>query len=108
MKISLLRGTTAAGLFAVLLSGCVVPVGGGYAEDGGVSVGLGVDYYEPFGAVYGGWGPGYRVGPYRGGDYRQERGGGREAPHAFRPAPASHSMPSIPSRSRSGGGSRRH
>ena len=28
MKISLLRGTTAAGLFAVLLSGCVVPVGG--------------------------------------------------------------------------------
>ena len=95
---------TAAGLFAVILAGCVVPVGGGY-EDGGVAIGLGVDYYEPYGAVYGGWGPGYRVAPYRGGDYRQERGGER-ASHAYRSAPASHSMPTIPSRSRSGGSRR--
>ena len=100
---------TAAGLFAVILAGCVVPVGGGY-EDGGVAIGLGVDYYEPYGAVYGGWGPGYRVAPFRGGGERREErgGGGREASHAFRPAPASHSVPSIPSHSRSGGGSRRH
>ena len=114
MKISRLRWSavaTAAGLFSVILAGCVVPVGGGY-EEGGVGIGLGVDYYEPFGAVYGGWGPGYRVAPFRGGgERREERGGrGREASHAFRPAPASHAMPSIPSHARSGGsgGSRRH
>jgi hypothetical protein len=108
MKISLLRGTAVSGLFTLLLSGCVVPVGGGY-EDGGVSVGLGVDYYEPYGAVYGGWGPGYRVAPYRGGDYHQDRGS-RPVSHAYRPAPEGHSMPSLPSRGHSGGsgGSRRH
>ena len=92
------------GLFTVLSSGCVV-TGGGYGYDDGVGIGLG--YYEPYGAVYGGWGPGYRVGPIRGGDHRPDRGGGHPSPHTYRPAPASHSVPSIPSHSRSGG-SRSH
>lgn len=90
------------GLFAILSSGCAV-YGGGYGYDGSVGVGIGLDYYEPYGVEYGGWGPGYRVGPSRDGDHRPDRGGGPLPPHAYRSAPASHSMPSIPSRSRSGG-----
>lgn len=98
MNISLLRFSVIAfviGLSSVSLSGCVV-ADGGYGYGGG-GVGVGVDYYEPYGAIYGGWGPGYRVGPYRDGG-RSDRGGGRA--HAYRSAPASRSMPSIPSRSR--------
>ena len=98
------------GLFTVLSSGCAVTGGGyGYGYDGGVGIGL--DYYEPYGAYggwgpgYGGWGPGYHVGPFRDGAHRPDRGGGHPPPHAYRSAPASHPMPSIPSRS---GGSRRH
>jgi len=94
----------AIGLFTLLPSGCAV-TDGGYGYDG--SVGIGVDYYEPFGADYGGWGPGYGVGPFRDGGHRADHGGGYQ--HAYRSAPASHSMPSLPSRSgggRSGGGSR--
>jgi hypothetical protein len=61
------------GLFAlVTLAACVV---GGYEGDVGVGYVGGV--YGPGGYDYGGWGPGYRVGPPRGG----ERGrGGRTAP----------------------------
>jgi hypothetical protein len=71
----------AIGLLAILASGCVVGEGGyGYVGD----VGYGLDYYEPYGVRYGGWGPGYRVAPYRGGEHR--------------------SVPSIPSGSRGGGG----
>jgi hypothetical protein len=58
--------------------------GGGYGYAGDD---LGVDYYEPYGGYYGGWGGGYRVGPYRGGDHR----GG-------------HGFPSIPSGGHEGGG----
>ena len=107
MKTLFLRGSVVVvgGLFAILSSGCIVP-GGGYGYDGDADVGVG--YYEPVGGYYGGWGPGYRVGPGRGGDYRGGRGGGGPGPaHAYRSAPASHPMPSIPSRSRGGGGSRR-
>jgi hypothetical protein len=86
------------GLFVALASGCVV--GGGYGYDG--EVGVGADYYEPYGAVYGGWGPGYNVAPFRGGDHRGGGGG-----HAFRAAPAGRAMPSIPSGGRSGGSHRR-
>ena len=103
MNISLLRWSATAvaiGLFMVLATGCVV-AGGGYGYDGGVGIGL--DYYEPYGADYGGWGPGYRVGPIRDGAHRPDRGGGHPPAHTYRPAPASHPMPSIPSRSRSGG-----
>jgi len=86
-----------AGLLTVLLAGCVATGDGyGYGYAGGV--GIGVDYYEPFGAYYGGWGPGYNVGPMRGGGYHPNRGGGQPPLHAFRPAPESHSLPSIPSR----------
>jgi hypothetical protein len=103
----LLRGWLTAALGAGLLSivqGCVV--GGGGYYDGGAEVSYGADFYEPYGYDYGGWGPGYRVGPFRGGDHhdrggdRPDRGGGRGAP-AYRPAAPSRSMPSIPSHSRS-------
>jgi hypothetical protein len=106
MNTSSLRSTTialAVALFTAFSSGCAVTGDGyGYGYDGNVDVGL--DYYEPYGGYYGGWGPGYRVGPYReGGDHRPDQGGGHAPPHAYRPAPASHSMPSIPSRGGSGG-----
>jgi hypothetical protein len=96
MNTLLLRGTAIAivmGLLAILSYGCAVS-GGGYGYDGG-----GLDYYEPYGVDYGGWGPGYRVAPFRDGGQRSGGGG-----HAYRAAPASHAMPSIPSGSRSGGG----
>ena len=83
-----------------LLSGCILPPGGGYGyDDGG---GYGAAYYEPFGFDYGGWGHGYQVAPFRGGEHRQTAGGGHTAVRAFKPAAASHSAPSIPSRSSSG------
>jgi hypothetical protein len=101
MNTLLLRWSAIAfvvGLCTVLSSGCVV-ADGGYGYNEGVGVGVGLDYYEPYGAAYGGWGPGYRVGPYRDGNHR---GGGGGGSHAYRSASGSHSMPSIPSHSRSG------
>jgi hypothetical protein len=75
------------------LAGCAVE-----GVSGEVGVGYVGDYYEPYGYDYGGWGPGYAVGPYRGGHggFYRDRG---HAP-AFRSAPQGHSMPSIPSRPR--------
>ena len=77
------------------------------------SVGYDAGYYEPYGYDYGGWGLGYRVGPSRCCEGRDEhrddrrddrgdrgdRGRGGRAP-AYRPAPAGRSAPSIPGRSR--------
>ncbi|HME38755.1 MAG TPA: hypothetical protein VKG63_07315 [Steroidobacteraceae bacterium] len=85
-----------------LLGACEVT---GVGVDGSVGVGYAAGYYEPYGYEYGGWGPGYRVGPGRGGDHRDDRGGGRrpDVPrqsHTYRPAPASRPTPSIPNRSR--------
>jgi hypothetical protein len=97
VKIILLRWSALAfvGLtLTVVLSGCILP-GGGY--------GYGGEYYEPYGVDYGGWGPDYRVAPFRGGDHHPGGEGGHGSAHAYRAAPASHSMPSIPSSSRSGG-----
>ena len=37
---------------------------------------IGAGYYEPSGVDYGGWGPGYHVAPFRGGDHRPTGGGG--------------------------------
>jgi hypothetical protein len=92
-----------SGAFALLALGCAVTAGGGYGYDGGVGVGL--DYYEPLGFDYGGWGPGYGVGPFRGGGHRPDRGGGANPPgHAYRPSAPSRSVPSIPSGPRTGGG----
>lgn len=84
-----------------LLSGCVIGGGGyGYEDDGS----YGATYYEPASPYYGGWGHDYFVAPFRGGgEHRVPAGRGRTSAPAFRPAPASHAAPSIPSRSRSGG-----
>jgi len=81
----------------ILLPGCILP-GGGYYDSGGI----GAAYYEPSGVDYGGWGSGYQVAPFRGGDHRPT-GGSHASVRAYKSAPASHSMLSIPSRSRSGG-----
>jgi hypothetical protein len=90
----------AIGVLTLLLSGCVADGGEyGYRTD----IGIGTDYYELDGYDYGGWGPDYRVGPYRAGSPRPGRGAGNSIRHSYRPAPASHAMPSIPSGSRSGG-----
>lgn len=93
------RLATAVGAAAVLLwmlSACTVTGAGvGVDYDAGYDAG----YYEPWGYDYGGWGPGYRVGPGRDGDRR-----GDHSPHGYRPAPSSRSMPSIPSHSHGGGG----
>jgi hypothetical protein len=90
-------GFGAMALALTLLNACAVE---GVGVDGAVGVGYDAGYYEPYGYEYGGWGPGYRVGPGRGGDRR----GGH--PGAYRPAPASRPTPSIPNRPRAGGGPR--
>ncbi len=92
---------------ALLLSACAVgPDGYGYAGGPDVSVGVGVDYYQPYGGFdYGGWGPGYRSGPWRGGG-RGFDGGGRGGPHAWRSPGAGRGVPSIPSGARGGFGGR--
>jgi hypothetical protein len=92
------------GFFALIaLDACV---GGGVGYEG---EGYGVDYYEPSGYVYGDWGPGYYVGPYRRGFHRDGHDGGHEgggrpvghpAPRPFHPAASGRAMPSIPSRHR--------
>ncbi len=91
-------------LLALLLvgfsTGCVVPGG-----DTSVGVSYGVDYYEPYGYDYGGWGPGYRVGPPPRRGWQHDRHDFHRdpapRPHTFRPPSPSHSMPSIPDRPRS-------
>ena len=106
--------TLAAVTWAFLASGCILSDGGpGYGYDGGGAVGVG--YYEDYGVDYGGWGPGYQVAPFRGDDHRHDggehrpdgghrpEGGGRPGGHSYHPAPASRSMPSLPSRGNPGG-----
>ncbi len=85
----------------VAVAGCVV--GGGY--DGDVGVGYGVGFYEPGGYDYGGWGPGYAVGPPRPGFDRDHDHGGRPDAHAaphpsYRPAAPTRSVPSVPTHPR--------
>jgi len=88
----------AAGIM-MFLAACVFADGGYGYDDGGTGAG----YYEPYGTVYGGWGPDYGVAPFRDGGHRGNYG---NAAHAYRSAPASHAMPSLSSRSRSEGNSR--
>lgn len=77
---------------AFCASSCVGLAGDvGYGGD----VGVGVDYYDPGPVIYGGWGPGYHVGPWRSGD-RPRADPGRPAPH-YRAAPSARPVPSIPS-----------
>ena len=106
MKILLLRWLALAFVvltLTVLLSGCVL-TGRGYYD----GADIGAAYYEPSVVEYGGWGPNYYVAPFRGGEHRHDgerhtTSGGGHAARAYRSAPASHSMPSIPSKPRSGG-----
>jgi len=92
-------------LFACAVTGVGVEGSAGY--DGG--------YYESSGYDYGGWGGTYLVGPGRCCDHRDDhrdrghdghdaRGGQAGHAPAYRPAPAGRSAPSIPGRSRGGGG----
>jgi hypothetical protein len=90
---ALLRYSSLSALGFLLLTafaGCVVP-GGGY--DQGVGVSYGVGFSEPIGYDYGGWGPGYRVGPPPRGGWGRPQG---SPPHSYRAAPASRQAPSIP------------
>jgi len=77
------------GLCAVVASGCAVVPDGDYGWPG---------YYEPVGGALGGWGPGYLVGPVGGGGYLGGGGGFGGGQHAFRGAPTTGSVPSIPVR----------
>jgi len=76
-------------LLLTVLYACLVP-DVGYV--GGV--------YEPPGYVYGGWGPGYHVGPPPHGGERRPEHPTQAPPRAYRPAPPSRPAPSIPSRPR--------
>jgi hypothetical protein len=90
------------GLAVTMAPGCVVGPGGpGYD-----AFGPGPDYYEPYGADYGDWGPGFLVGPFGGGGGGRGRMDGGNRPHTFRGAPAGHSAPSIPHSGGGGGGNR--
>jgi hypothetical protein len=92
---------------SLMLCACAVT---GVGVEG--SVGYDGGYYEPYGYDYGGWGVGYRAGPPRCCDHREENHDGHHDDHrdvgrgraghapAYRPAPAGRSAPSIPGRSR--------
>jgi len=82
------------GLLSLLLAACVAAGGDG---------GYGADYYEPYGVDYGGWGGDYWVGPVHGDRFHHDFRG-YPGPHAYRGAPASRPMPSLPSRGQGGGG----
>jgi hypothetical protein len=105
MKITYRRwaiGALTAALFAVL-SGCIATVGD-YDRRG--EGGYGVGYYEPYGDVYGGWPSGYHVGPPRGDRARETqsrpaRESSRSSKPAYRPAPESRPLPTLPSKRRS-------
>jgi hypothetical protein len=109
MKLEKARRPAAAlcAIGLLVVTACAVT---GVGVDESVGVGYDGGYYEPYGYDYGGWGGDYRVGPGRGGDRRgggPPPGGRRDggAGHAYRPAPASRSTPSIP-RGGGGGGAR--
>lgn len=100
MHASLLAG--GFGAIVLMLQSCAVT---GVGVEG--SVGYDGGYYEPYGYDYGGWGVGYRVGPSRCCEQRDDhhdrpaaRGHASHAP-AYRPAPRGRPAPSIPGRSRS-------
>jgi hypothetical protein len=100
MKITFRRwstGALAAGLLA-FLAGCVATVGGYDSMEGSYGVG----YYEPYGHVYGAWPSSYHVAPPRrdrdrDAQIRSPREGSRSPRPAYRPAPPSRGLPSLPS-----------
>lgn len=94
------------GVSAAMQSGCAVP-DGGYAYGGGPAV----NYYEPYGYGYGGWGTGFFVAPYHDGDHRFDYNHrvDRDADvahgtHAFRAATPGRGVPSLPAGGRGSGG----
>ena len=98
------------GVAIVSAPGCVVGPAGTYGDP---NYGGGVDYYEPYGGVYGGWGSNFMVGPYgyggrgggvHGGGGGGVHGGGGGQQHSFRGAAPGRAAPSIPSGGRGGGG----
>ena len=95
---SFVRGTL--GLMMLLITalvGCVAD--GGYGRSNvGVSIGYGVEFYEPYGFDYGPSRP-YRFGPPPRVGYDHPV---RSDPHppAYRPAPPERRVPSIPNRPR--------
>lgn len=93
-------------LGAAYLSGCADYGGGGYYGGPDVDVGVGFGYYDDGWCCAGGWGRGYRVGPWHGDHHWDNRNSyrGRGTTHSYRAAPAGRAVPSIPSRGHSGGG----
>ena len=77
------------------LVGCVATVGYDGYDGSDNAFGYGGGLYAPYGYSYGGWGPGYHVGPPRGGERRGERAGSPY--HSRMPSRPS---PSIPTRVR--------
>jgi len=100
LTLSAWRLALLAGAVPLLVSACVAY--GGPATQYEVGVEAGPGYYEPYGFDYGGWGGDYRVAPYRDGMRGGQRGGADHGARAFRAAPSSRAMPSIPSGARSG------
>jgi hypothetical protein len=114
------------GLLTVQSSGCA-PYGDQYGYGGGTGYGLGYygtsgqsyygtpqpyygtsqPYYATSAVSYGGWGSGYAVAPYRGAVHYPVANAGRASPPAYRPAAATHPVPSLPSQSRPAYGNRR-
>ncbi len=102
-------GAFAASLLVLLAFGACTGVGVGVGYEGGYDYYDG-GFYEPYGYDYGGWGPGYRVGPpgrgYRGGGGPGPGPGGRHGVgphgggHPYHSPPAGRSMPSMPGRPR--------
>ncbi len=79
---------------AAVVAGCAVTGTEGY----GGSVSYIGGFYAPSGYQYGGWGPGYVVGPERGGGRRREYHDDRPA-GGYQRAGADRRTPSIPQRS---------
>lgn len=101
MTVVLGRGWLIMGVACLAAAGCVVAGGGGgYGYDGG----LPGEYYQPAGFAYGGWGPGYNVGPYHGGGHYAGGYAGHGG-HYYRPASGGgRGMPGLPAGGHSGGG----
>lgn len=113
MKTFLRRGPLLLlGVFALAaiafttVTGCVASAGAYVADDGG-------EYYygAPGYVIYDGWGPTYRVGPPRGDRDHHDRdhddhhdghaSGSHQGHPAYRPAPSTRAVPSIPTHSHS-------
>jgi hypothetical protein len=80
-------------LGVLLFAGLCACIATGPGYDGGGAGGY-VGIYGPEGYDYGGWGPGYHVAPPRGNERRAQQ----PPAHAYRAAPRSRPVPTIPTR----------